>query len=152
MNKESFVDLLENYLNKYKNASCLAGSDADGFIEKMYENLIKDAPFDVNQWLKINMENRFLYAVEPPKWTKRGEKDWPYFEDEPMIFLHQFSLDVDAVKKMHRGVDIPVGRTIYVFGKKKKVDEDGWIAVYMMVGQDNINGSRISINHIETTM
>jgi len=150
MDKEKFVDLLEDYLNKHKNASCLTGSDADEFIDKMYSLLTEESPSAIDEWLKKNLENRFLYAAEPPKWTRRGEKDWPYFEGEPMIFLHQFSLGLKEAKQMKRG--FPVGETIYIFGAKKKIDEDGWITVHMMVGQDNINGNRISINHIETTM
>jgi len=141
MNKEDFIDLLESYLNKHKNASCLAGRDAGGFVDKMYAMLLKDSPSDMNQWLKTNMEDRFLYASEPPKWTRRGEKDWLYFEDEPMIFLHQFSMGLKEAKRM-KG-KFPVGETIYVFGGNKKIDTDTWQAVYMMIGQDNSEGYRV---------
>jgi len=150
MDRKKFIHLLERYLNKHKNASCLAGSDADGFIDKMHALLIKEYPCDIDEWLKKNLERRFLYAVDPPKWTRRGERDWPYFEGEPLVFLHQFSLGMNEAKRMKR--EFPVGKTIYVFGGKKKVDKDGWIAVYMMVGQDNTEGNRVYIKHIETTM
>jgi len=146
--KESFIDLLEDYLTKNKNASCLAGRDSEGFINKMYAFFIKDDPSDTAHWLKINMENRFLYADEPPKWTKKGERDWLYFEEEPMVFLHQFSLGPKEAKKM-KG-EFPSGETIYVFGGKKTTSKDTWKTVYMMVGQDNFNGNRVHIDYLHS--
>jgi len=150
MDKEKFVDLLEDYLNKHKNASCLTGSDADEFIDKMYSLLIEESPSTIDEWLKKNLENRFLYAAEPPKWTRRGEKDWLYFEGEPMIFLHQFSLGLKEAKQMKR--EFPVGETIYIFGAKKKISEDTWGVVYMMVGQDNSKGDRIYIDYADVSL
>jgi len=144
MTKEDFIDTLEDYLIQYKNASCLAGRDSDSFIDKMYSTFIKDSPANINHWLKAQMSDRFLYASQPPKWTKKGERDWLYLDDEPMIFLHQFSLGLNEAKNMRR--QFPVGETIFVFGGKKQVNQDTWHAIYKMVGQDNAEGYRVSIN------
>jgi len=146
MTKEDFTDLLEDYLTKHKNASCLAGRDGEGFVEKMYGAFTKDSPADPGGWLKTNMKDRFLYADEPPVWTKNGERDWPYFEGEPMVFLHQFAIGAKETRKMKGS--FPAGETIYVFGGKKNTGRGTWRTVYMLVGQDNFSGNRVHIDQV----
>ncbi|MFC5406338.1 hypothetical protein [Cohnella soli] len=144
MDRKTFTSALEKYLSKNKSASCLT-SDGDAFIDRLFAEMNKEKPSVVDIWLKSKLNDKFIYAVEPPKW--KGEKDWPYFQGEPMVFLHQFTLDMAAARKMKGG--FPVGDTIYVFGAKRALAGDAWETVYKLIGQDNGGGSTEHLNYVQ---
>jgi|GEM_PF-2530082 len=144
--KDKFIDKLENHLQKHKKASCLAGHGSFVFIDKMFALFAEEKPTNIGKWLENRMKDRFLYATEPPKWTRRCEKSWLYFQGEPMVFLCQFSLGTAEAKQMNG--QFPVGETYYVFGTKQQIDGNSWKSVIKMIAQDPSDGSHVRVDYL----
>lgn len=145
ISEEKFVDILELYLNKRKNASALV-RDGDPFIEKTYDDFLKSDATDVRKWLESYLIDKFLYANNPPVWI--GEQSWPYIDDEPMIFLHQFKLE----KTENENTQFRNDLMYYFFGyNKKNTDKSGEVSfesIYKTVAQDLDSGNKVIIKSI----
>lgn len=138
MNQDNFIDALERYLNKKKNASILV-DEGDLFIDRSYQDFINSGEKNIAIWLEKYLHEKYLFLNDSPRWI--GERDWAYLEDQPMVFLKQLSCDGNN--------DIfRVDLMYYIFGLKVEVESKGKKYLefrYKMVAQDLETGNRVHV-------
>ncbi|MET1079256.1 MAG: hypothetical protein ABWY06_14690 [Pseudomonas sp.] len=138
MDKDDFVTFLDDYLNKHKRASAFVPG-AEAFVDQAYAAYLENAPKNKKTWIAEYLQDKFVFSEQPPRW--QGEPDWPFFQGQPMVFLHQFSLGLECAKSLQGA--FPMGDTLYVFGSKNPpnpTEGQTWETIYRMLGQDNDGG------------
>ncbi|QVN21772.1 hypothetical protein [Burkholderia pyrrocinia] len=106
---------------------------AENFVKKIFDEYkVSGSPSNRKKWLAERMAGEFLYMNTPPDWV--GEPRWAYFNDEPMVFLHQFRV-IDNNNQMQDR--FAAGDTVFVFGLKAKINSEpsSWSPVYRTVVQ-----------------
>lgn len=100
-------------------AKRLASAGSTAYMKNLYNRFSEEKPDNIDLWLTEKLKDRFISEKEKPSWP--CEPDWCFFDEEPMVFLHQFT-DRDGV-------------TIFVFRTYDATDI-GARAVYKMIAQD----------------
>lgn len=73
----------------------------------------------VDDWLRPRLKDLFKYLVSPPQWIEE-EHMWPYLNDRPMVFIHQY-----AIPQSIQNETFGTGIVLYTFGAKFPLPEYG---------------------------
>ncbi len=90
-------------------------------------------PEPVDDWLRPRLKDLFQYLVSPPQWIEEQHK-WPYLNDRPMVFIHQYAFPQDLQTET-----LGTGTVLYIFGGRVPLPEYGegrYRVEYTTVAQD----------------
>lgn len=112
-----------------KHSASMEAEGAEAFARNLYGEYVEQgATKNKKKWLTERLQNEFLCLNAKPEWI--GEPAWLYHQEQPMVFLHQFSVPPSA---QHLKEKISLGDTLYVFGSKhicENRSDNSWTVIY----------------------
>jgi len=106
----------------------------DAWHDRLYQEYLSDgSPSDRKSWIRIRLGQELIWVDSPPDWGKE-EPEWPFWEDKPMVFLHQFGLPENDITRDHATWDV----MLYVFGiriPRTEVHSEGYEMKYQVVAR-----------------
>lgn len=108
---------------------------------RLYQDYLGDgSPTNRKAWIRARLQNEFRWVDRPPDWGKEGP-EWPFWEDKPMVFLHQFGLPDSPVAREHATWD----QMLFVFGIR--IPRDGAYEMKYQIVERPL-GLQTEANHI----